>query len=286
MITIKEMQQSFDTIKEIRPSYKSILDFYTRVFTAQEKSRQDISLEPMVIEPSLLNIKLKNQLPLIDQSEFSIDKKTAKALFERLCDIALHAPNLSSSAKILKQATLKKVLNLDELFKAILNNQSTLHNLSELLGVREREIYFFAYASIAPGISICAEQLANYLTDMTDMEKGYCPICGNHPDLAYLDKDGKRHLKCCFCNHEWKVKRMGCIFCEDNEKQHYFFSEEEKEYRVDLCDNCHNYIKMVDLRQIQRAFYPKLEQITTLHLDIKAKEKGYTNGTLANDVSL
>ncbi|MCP4023885.1 MAG: formate dehydrogenase accessory protein FdhE, partial [Desulfobacteraceae bacterium] len=37
-----------------------------------------------------------------------------------------------------------------------------------------------------------------------------------------------------------------------------------------------NYIKIVDLRQLERAFYPKLELITTLHLDMKAREKGYT----------
>jgi len=107
--------------------------------------------------------------------------------------------------------------------------------------------------------------------------------------MAFLDKDGKRHLKCCFCSHEWLVKRMGCVFCENNDKdyQHYFFNNEEKEYRVNLCDNCHNYIKMVDLRQIERAFYPKLEQIATLHLDMQAKEKGYANaGAPANNVSL
>jgi FdhE protein len=34
---------------------------------------------------------------------------------------------------------------------------------------------------------------------------------------------------------------------------------------------------LIDLRQIDRAFYPKLEQITTLHLDMQAREKGYTN---------
>jgi len=291
MITIEEMQQSFETIKKNRPSYDTILNFYTRVFTAQEKSRQDTSLTPVTIESDLLKIKKKNELPLIDQSEFLIDEKAAKALFENLCDIALdHAPNLSANAGILKKAALENTFSLTDLFQAVLNNQdSTLNNLSKLLAVPEREIAFFTYASIAPSISIGVEQLETYLSDMAEMEKGYCPICGNLPDLAYLDKDGKRHLKCCFCSHEWNVKRLGCVFCEDNDKenQHYFFNEEEKEYRVNLCDNCHNYIKLVDLRQIERAFYPKLEQITTLHLDMKARKKGYGNsGALANDVSL
>jgi len=72
---------------------------------------------------------------------------------------------------------------------------------------------------------------------------------------------------------------MGCVFCEnsDAELQNYFYSEEEKEYRVNLCDHCHSYIKMVDLRQMDRAFHPNLELVSTLHLDMKAREKGYVN---------
>jgi len=74
---------------------------------------------------------------------------------------------------------------------------------------------------------------------------------------------------------------MGCVFCDSMEKddQHYFFSSEEKEYRVYMCDNCHNYLKLVDLRELDRSFFPKLEQISTLHLDYKAQEKGYKTPT-------
>ena len=291
MITIKQLKQSSDLIKKIRPSYGPILDFYARVFLAQEESKQEIQINPVVIEPDLLRIKQKNELPLIDQSEFLIDLKASERLFDRICDLAYNfAPKLSSNAQFLREAKQTQSFDLETLFSAILNNQSTtLHDLAKLLNVPEQELIFFGYASIAPSIRICSEQLEAYLIDMPDLKKGYCPICGNHPDMAFLDKKGKRHLKCCFCTHEWMVKRMGCVFCENNDKdlQHYFFSDEEKEYRVSLCDNCHNYIKVVDLRQMDRAFYPKLEQITTLHLDMKAREKGYSNvGSLATDVSL
>ena len=278
MITLEQLKQSSDLIKKIRPSYGPILDFYARIFLAQEESMQDIRINPVVIEADLLKIKQKNELPLIDQSEFLIDLKSAKQLFNKICDLAYNfAPKLSSNAQFLKEAGQTQSFHLESLFSAILNNQSSaLHNLAKLLDIPEQELVFFGYASIAPSIRICAELLETYLIDMPDLKKGYCPICGNHPDMAFLDKKGKRHLKCCFCAHEWSVKRMGCVFCKNNDKtsQHYFFSDEEKEYRVSLCDNCHNYIKLVDLRQMDRAFYPKLEQITTLHLDMKAREKG------------
>lgn len=291
MITLEQLKQSSDLIKKIRPSYGPILDFYARVFLAQEESKQDIRINSIVIEPDLLRIKQENELPLIDQSEFLIDLKVSGQLFDRICDLAYtFAPKLSSNAQSLKKAVQTHSFDLETLFSAILNNQSsTLHDLAKLLNVPGQELIFFGYAGIAPSIRTCSEQLEAYLIDRPDLNKGHCPICGNHPDLAFLDKEGKRHLKCSFCAHEWMVKRMGCVFCENNDKDshHYFFSNEEKEYRVSLCDKCHNYIKVVDLRQMDRAFYPKLEQITTLHLDMKAREKGYCAiGSLANDVSL
>ncbi|WP_457552122.1 formate dehydrogenase accessory protein FdhE [Desulfobacula sp.] len=291
MITIEQLKQSSNLIKKIRPAYQPILDFYAEVFLAQEKSKQNIVLPPLVIEPDLLRMKQKNEMPLIDQSEFLIDLKASEELFEEICDLAYDfAPKLSSTAQILKKMGQTDSFDLETLFSTILNNQSlTLQEMAEHLNVPEHEIIFFGYASIAPSIRVCSEQLEAYIKDTPKLKKGYCPICGNSPDMAFLDQDGKRHLKCCFCAHEWCVNRMGCVFCGNNEKenQHYFFSDEEKEYRVSLCDNCHNYIKLVDLRQMDRAFYPQLEQITTLHLDLQAREKGYTNaGTLTNDVSL
>ena len=72
---------------------------------------------------------------------------------------------------------------------------------------------------------------------------------------------------------------MGCVFCgnRDPALQHYFFKQEEKEYRVDLCDHCRRYLKLVDLRELTRDFYPRLEQVCSLHLDMEAREKGYTS---------
>ena len=70
---------------------------------------------------------------------------------------------------------------------------------------------------------------------------------------------------------------MGCLFCDtrDPDLQQYFFSSEEKEYRVDVCDACRKYLKGVDVRHLDRPFFPKIELAATMHLDIKAREAGY-----------
>lgn len=85
---------------------------------------------------------------------------------------------------------------------------------------------------------------------------------------------------CSFCWHPWSGKRVFGPFCEnrDSKTQHYFYNEEEKEIRVDLCDSCKKYLKTLDSRETEHMIYTSLEQIASLHLDYKAKEKGYESG--------
>jgi len=289
MNTLEQLNKTAESIINIRPAYREILDFYKEVFRVQEESLKDIQLPPIIIEPDLLKIKQKNELPLIDPSEFLIDLKTATRTFLDICDLASKlAPGLSSNAQFLKKTLSEQAFDLEPLFSAILNrHDKVLQDHSLLFDVPFNELSLFGYLSIAPSIRACAEQLESYLASMPELQKGYCPICGNPPDIAFLNQEGQQHLHCSFCCHKWKSERMGCVYCKNNEKdmQHYFFNEEEKEYRVKLCDHCRRFIKVVDLRQMNRDFFPNLEMIATLHLDIQAKEKGYTNeGTERNEV--
>ena len=54
--------------------------------------------------------------------------------------------------------------------------------------------------------------------------------------------------------------------------------EGEPAYRVNLCDGCRKYIKGIDAREVSHLVYAPLEQISSLHLDIKATEQGYQSG--------
>ncbi len=46
-------------------------------------------------------------------------------------------------------------------------------------------------------------------------------------------------------------------------------------YRIDLCDNCRQYIKTIDTRKLTHDPNLYLEDMTTLHLDILATTQGY-----------
>ena len=280
MDDIALLEQSRDQILKKRPDYKDILNFYFRVFQAQEDIRQQIRIDPVSIDPSLLKKKLENGMPLIDSGDFVIDQNAAVRLLETLCDIAkVRSDELAGTADSLKSAIKKSRIHTETLFDAVVAGDGDVFStFSETLGISARHLIMFAFLSASPAIEAGAEQLSVYLKDRSH-DKGYCPVCGNYPDLFFLDGEGRRHLKCSFCSHRWAVARMGCIVCEnmDPDTRRYFFSPEEKEYRVDVCEACRKYIKGVDTRHMDRPFFPKLELAATLHLDFKAGEAGYSS---------
>jgi len=280
MPDISLLEQSRDQILEKRPAYTEILNFYVRVFQAQEDIRQQIRIDPVSMDPSLLKKKLENGMPLIDSADFVIDQNAAVRLLETLCDIAGdRSGELARTAVSLKSAIEKSRINTETLFDALVaGDGDIIAAFSETIGISGRHLIMFTFLSASPAIEAGADQLSVYLKDRFH-DKGFCPVCGNSPDLFFLDDKGQRHLKCSFCSHCWAVARMGCIVCEnrDPDTRRYFFSPEEKEYRVDVCEVCRKYIKGVDTRHMDRPFFPKLELAATLHLDFKAGEAGYSS---------
>lgn len=296
-ITSEQISNSASYLKQIRPAYEPLIDFHKEMFIAQEESKAYLDLDPIVIDHNKLKLKINNGMPLTDSSKFVIDPGQAETLLLKLCNMALEkAPHLSRSAEQIIMAFSKKKFKVENIFNALLKNDyNVLENILKPVDINADALIFFAFEAMIPSIQTCSAQLSHYLRPESKVisspeellwKKGYCPVCGNIPQMGFFNQDGEKHLVCSFCLQRWKTSRMGCSLCQNSEKdkQHYFFNEEEKEYRVDLCDNCGKYIKFVDLRELTRAFYPPLEMLCTLHLDMQAIEQGYV-GVVQNKVS-
>jgi FdhE protein len=102
-----------------------------------------------------------------------------------------------------------------------------------------------------------------------------------------LDAEGIQWVHCGLCWHRWPGKRMACPFCnnQDSASLEYAYSDDEPEYRLNLCGGCRRYLKVVDTRKMDRSFYPPLEQVVSLHLDMLAAEKGFRHATGAMSAS-
>ncbi|UCH23335.1 MAG: formate dehydrogenase accessory protein FdhE [Deltaproteobacteria bacterium] len=276
-----QIKQAAETLKKLRPIYADILSFHERIFIAQETSKLNLHLDPIQLPTDVISIKNQEKLPLINPSDFVIDIEAGQSLFKEICHIAQKTNReLAITAGILLDS-FGNTINPKELFSSLLEGHDSFFDKTAAeLTIDKNPLAFITYSSINPSLTLGAEQLSTYLEDDVPWEKGYCPICGNLPGLSLFGNDGQRLLNCSFCWHKWIGKRVQCPFCENTDAKnlHYFCSDEEKEYRVDICDNCKKYIKTVDDRLANRAIYPPLEQVATLHLDIKAQEMGFKSG--------
>jgi len=277
-----QIKRAVAGVKAARPAYQDILAFYEKLFLAQEASKEKTVPKSIDISKEILAIKRKESFPLISTKDFAIDMVAAEALLRELCGLAEGANEvLAHGGRYIVAGLDNGSLDASALFAKILDGGDAYwQEAAKKADVAATALAFLVHNAVKPSLSLCAEQVATCLDLEIPWEKGYCPICGNGPALAMLRDEGERFLLCSFCGYEWAASRLFCPFCENKDQKnlHYFYSDEEKELRVHVCDACKRYIKTVDTRKMARPFYPFLEQISTLHLDMLARDQGLDSG--------
>src|SRR5512147_2008146 len=102
----------------------------------------------------------------------------------------------------------------------------------------------FTLGQIAkPLIEKLAEILVVHIENLT-WSKGYCPICGTMPELAFLQRDGGQcWLRCASCAFEWRFARLSCPFCESGTHEDVeIYSVVGREHEsVEVCHKCKRY---------------------------------------------
>jgi FdhE protein len=260
----------------VRPAYASILGFYGPVFVAQLEAVAETSPAAIDIDASLLEMKSKEGFSLIEPAAFPIDLPAARKLLRKICHIAASTgEKLKGTGQALLKAMDAGLVANDCFGEALLKN-GQLSSLADQLGVAADMISLLIYLAAKPSVEKDARRLASRLAS-DHAEQSYCPICGSAPIIGELNDEGRQWLHCGLCWHRWPAKRLACPFCSnrDSDKLEYIFSDDEPEYRVNLCGECRRYLKVVDIRKLDRLFYPPLEQVASLHLDMLATEKGY-----------
>lgn len=280
----ESVRRAADGVIAARPTYRRLITLYGSIFAAQENARLRVRMDPIHLPPELVRIKHREEMPLVMRSEMVFDPANSGELLAELCRIAFDCGSeLADSARVLS-AQFEKVKGLFEAF--LKEDESTVVAAADTIGVDAKALVFFLYHSMRPSLCCCEQQLTGFLDRGKIWDRGYCPVCGSPPGLGWLEGDGSRSLFCSFCWHQWPLQRVLCPFCGNREQGRlaYIYSEDEREYRLDVCDSCRKYIKTVDTRNLARASYPPLEQIASLHMDLKAVEAGYESG-LSNSIS-
>ncbi|WP_319406393.1 formate dehydrogenase accessory protein FdhE [uncultured Desulfosarcina sp.] len=270
------VEQAVAQLAALRPAYASILGFYGPVFAAQIHAAGKTFPEAIPIDQVLLEMKSNEGFPLIEPAAFTVDFPAAEKLLVQICDIAMRSgEKLGAAGEALTRA-LSGGFVMAGLFADVLGDKGRIADLARTMDVSPEMLSLLLYLAVKPSVEAGARQLAVRLTG-SPKNQGSCPVCGSAPLIGELDAEGRQWIHCGVCWHRWAVTRMVCPFCSnrDSASLEYLFSDDEPEYRVNLCGECKRYLKVADTRKMDRRFYPPLEQVASLHLDMLAAEKGY-----------
>ncbi|HKK32116.1 MAG TPA: formate dehydrogenase accessory protein FdhE [Desulfomicrobiaceae bacterium] len=265
---------------------ESLVSIISRVYETQLLARADAA---PVVPPAdkLTPVEKRVQgAPLLAREDFPLDRDQAGKLFNTLLDMLLEEKEgLGEAAGIIRDAIAAGELSVPDTFTAFLQaDEPHFFTWAEKMPQAPRTLVFLAQAALTPGIEVAAAELEHHLDLNTPFRHGHCPICGSLPLIGELRaKEGFKHLTCSFCHSSYRVPRLLCPFCleEDTGKLEFFEAGEEPGFRVDTCRTCNMYIKTTDFRKMDRNSLPLVDDLDSLPLDIRAQKENFKRATLS-----
>ncbi len=273
---LEKLKDRIEQLKKKRPGYAEILNFYQKVKEAQDKVKASLRIDPIKLKKEWRDLLAKEGFSLIQKEDFPLDIEASIKVFEMLCQIGKEAnPHMADQVGKIREALDNKKMDLSNLLGKGVKEQR-IDQVADALGLDRKVFSFLIQNSAKPSIESGMERLRSEVDSETWL-KGYCPVCGSLPSVSLLKEEvGKRYLFCSFCGYQWRIDRIFCPFCNNNDQEclRYLHGEGEETHRIDLCDKCRQYIKTIDYRNLQESD-PVLEDLATLHLDLLATQKGY-----------
>lgn len=244
---------------------------------SEVKSRVVVKLS---MADSLMSDRLRNGVPLLSFEDFSPDWDEVGKVFQQIVVWAAKGSEYPPQEIESLRNITRNTLLLKKAAKAWYQG-SSLTTMARELSINDKLLASVVGAALKPFLSA----YANLLLPKVNQElwrRKYCPICGGKPDFAYLDKErGARWMLCSHCDAEWLFLRLRCPYCGTQNQDalaHFTYEEEPSLYRLYVCEECHTYIKAIDLRCRDSEVLLPLERVMTLDMDRQGQEKGYKAG--------
>ena len=272
---LKDALKTIEKYKNITPHYGELLDILEEILILREEYRRKMKNVIFPIDEGLMEKKIFGGLPLIDFSTGTFDLTEPKQYFSALLEIAeKRAPG---ETKEVLQMIQDGIFNFEKMISDSFNSLQD-DDIAEDIGDDVIDLVdLFLEESLRPALEKVVEKYGKSIAK-AGWTEGYCPICGKEPKIGEIrEEEGRRFLFCTQCGFEWRFMRIKCPFCGNEEQQTlaYFSIEGEEKYRVDVCNECKRYIKIVDFRESKEEADLDVEDIATLHLDMLANEEGY-----------
>jgi len=136
----------------------------------------------------------------------------------------------------------------------------------------------FIWAAMGVYWSHWAPMVIKRIDQRKVVQQNLCPICGCHPVASVIvdqPRAGLRYLHCSLCESEWHYIRAHCTSCgQDKGTTLWSFDDAKAQVRIESCDECHGYTKMLFVEK-SPLMDVAADDLATLMLDSELNAKGF-----------
>ena len=275
-----------EAILKGRPAYKEMVDFYLTVFARQIEQRDRLVVHPQKVDDDQRRECLKQGTPLVERYDPGIEPESLLDLWNEMKGVFRRGNN------VLREA----VDRIDDAEKAGDFTPATwlpeqrpdrpemVADASGRIGIEESVLATLSRAVTFPHWELVTQSWLPQRR-LDEWKRSRCPTCGGVPGLAEnrAEKSGddgltaatRRLVHCPFCGSRWVVDPLKCLACGSTKAgdAKYLFTADEPELRIDFCESCHHYVKVIDGDKIHGRVHIGLELLTASHLDMLARDK-------------
>lgn len=144
-------------------------------------------------------------------------------------------------------------------------------------GLDQQALHMLLLAAFVPFYAAFAKMQSEL--DLDNWQKGWCPICGQHPVNGHnRSGDGRRILGCWLCGTQWLYSRSICPVCGCQARDGLLLLTPlggDGRRRIQACEECRHYLKITDCTEASGDCDLQQENSATVNLDILAQRKGY-----------
>ena len=231
-----------------------------------------------IMAPDPSGFERGNPLSSIDNLIDAIDDALWAAGARRLMPVMENSyPKIREELQIIGNDLLEGRLNPRSTLKALLAGCADENAAADRLNVSPQTLTFALGQLAKPVIEKLSYDLRPLVENLS-WTKGYCPICGTMPELAFLQEEGgQRWLRCASCSHEWRFTRLVCPFCESDSHESFetYYVEGREHESVEVCLKCKRYVPTIDFRNRPKPIAREVAAMALLHLDLIAQKKDF-----------
>lgn len=255
------------------PEYKNSLELHRRILEIRE---------PIEALPTRgTSIRWDRKLPEDLWKHLYSDRRTARefltaSIFDKklatdICQkvigvISHHSVNGKNLIKV-SDALAEGKIDVRKALEAIINQvEGWFDNEGKKYEIVPELLFFIFSVPLQPCFEEISRKLESSLLD--SWWQSPCPVCGGTPKIAWL-KNKKRYLTCAFCGTQYLMDMFLCAKCgsTDPHTLGYLKPKDQSGLRVDFCENCRHYIKVIDRDKLKGEIPLGLEDILTQSLD-------------------